>query len=419
LTVSIEEALRRGLGARFEFYAKRLRTYSLHPAYEWSQVNWIIDGDVMTCWAAMSGSFSRVRKLSLGLKVQHVHQQKVLAMLPGFLARGQVLSLAVQLTPKLNHPDIIAALSGACTTIEELSITRIRSRVVIEDINAILSCATRLRVVKLQHMMVDYTHLTHLAKNRHLTRLELSCIDNMKDTDSTSTLSVGSFALREVVVNDDTSTAWVIRTLLNACARSSLVVCELTLGGARGLPSILQALAPHTHLRRLSIKGFRSSEDTLTWAEISLIETLNGLRDLEFLHLPYYITPHLPYATFAQVMQSHPQLIDWELQAKPPNGVGIVPLASARCTLPLMTFIALLESSRRIRQLPVIVSMQGTTSAERRVPVSAEYTGNLDVIDVQDLEDTKQLVRDLFPKVQSLFIWPDNTIQGVRLYDRV
>jgi hypothetical protein len=428
LTVSIEEALRRGLGARFHFYAERLRTYWLNTTfygeYQWADDDFIIDEDVMTCWATLEHSFLSVQKLRLNLEV--LSQIKGPTMLPRFLARGQLLSLEVQLTQKPVPRDVITALCGVCTSIEELFIVGNHYQLESEHISDMLLYATGLRAVRM-NMGVSYTHLTYLAMNRYLTRLEISCsnVDALTGMGNVPPLPKGLHALRELIVTDHTSTALLVPALLHACANPSLVVCELYLDRAHStLLSILQSLAHHIHLRCLSIKGAHRYNGEVPSAQMSLI--LNGLRELEFLHLPHCITPRLTEDLLTQTVQSHPQLRDWEMGDEP-NTLEPMPFTSRYSILPLASFIALLEACPYLRQLPVVVSMQDTTSVGRSVLVTAEYTGPLRLIDVQDLEDAKQLVRELFPRVTSLYvhhpkgsehvwsqIWPDVPIKKRR-----
>jgi hypothetical protein len=403
LTVSIEEALRRGLGTRFDFYAERLRTYCLDTAFygedQWVDDNFFIDEDVMTCWATLEHSFLSVQKLRLNLEVI-----KGPTMLPRFLARGQLLSLEVQLTQKPVPLDVLAALCGVCTSIEELFIMGNHcQQLEPENVSNMLSYATELRAVRIQNTGLSYTHLSYLSMHRHLTRLELACsnADALAGMGNMPPLPKGLYTLRELIVIDCTSTALLVPPLLHACANPSLIVCELYLDRAHTILSILLSLAHHTHLRRLSIKGVHGHNGKIISAQMSLV--LNGLRDLEFLYLPHCITPHLTEDLFTQAVQSHPQLSDWGMGDEP-GALEPMPFASRYSILPLASFIALLKAYPYLRQLPVVVSMQDTTSVRRSVPVSAEYIGQLRLINVQDLEDTKQLVRELFPRVTFLYV---------------
>jgi hypothetical protein len=408
--------VQRGLGARFVFYAKRLRAYSVHQTYELrGNLGRAIDESVLASWARMSHLFPRVRTLRLHIDALCLLREP--AMFASFLAPGRLLSLEVTFTSGTAvHPDVTAALRVAGTSIQKLQVRAfgVAAKEWTEQTHAILSSATKLRVVDAK-MPLDYTHLSYLVQNPHLTRLELDCIRSDRKPHAMTPLPKGSFALQElVVVNDHTSTAWVTRSLLDACASPSLVVfrLDLTLNPsleAHDFRKVFQSLEAHISLRRLTIDGPEELHGDLTIAHVFPI--LKGLRNLEELEIPSDIVPNLPMAMLLELLHSCPRLESWRL-----SGDEVV-VDEQLCFLSFTAFVALTTSHPHVQRLPVFVSMEDQLPPEQDFVPSSQYTDCLDVRDVQNMEETKQLVRGFFPKVDRLLAWLARSTEEVLLFE--
>jgi hypothetical protein len=417
LSVSIEKALEQGLGTRFVFYAKRLRTYSIHQTYE---VRWNLEGatdeSVLASWARMSHLFPRVRTLSLHTDGLCLLQEP--ATFARFLAPGRLLSLNLRLISGIAvHSDVTAALRVAGTSIQKLQVRAfgVNAKEWTEQTHAILSSATKLRVVDAK-MPLDYTHLLYLVQNSHLTRLELDCIRSEQKPHVMTPLPKGSFALQElVVVNDQTPTAWVIRSLLDACISPSLVVCRFDLSlnpslDAHDFRKIFQSLGAHINLRHLTIDGPEELHGDLTIAHI--LPILKDLRNLKELELPSDIVPNLPMVMLTELLHSCPRLESWRLSSN-----DELPLADSLCSLSFTAFVALIKSHPRIQRLPVIVSMEDQPLLKQSFVPPSMYTDSLDVRDVQNMEVTKQLVHVFFPSVDCLLVWSNGSTEEVLIFE--
>jgi hypothetical protein len=398
------------------FYAKRLRTYSVHQTYE---VRWNLEGaideSVLASWARMSHLFPRVRTLSLHTDALCLLQEP--ATFSRFLAPGRLLSLNVRLISGIAvHSDVTAALRVAGTSIQKLQVRAfgVNAKEWTEQTHAILSSATKLRVVDAK-MPLDYTHLSYLVQNSHLTRLELNCSMSERNPHVMTPLPKGSLALQElVVVNDQTPAAWVIRSLLDACASPSLVICRFDLSSnpsleAHNFRNIFRSLEAHIYLRCLTIDGPEDLHGDLTIAQIFPI--LKGLRNLEELELPSDIVPDLPMAMLLELLHSCPRLESWRLSSNE------IPLAESLCSLSFTAFVALIKSHPHIQHLPVIVSMEDRLPPEQGFVLPSLYTDCLDVRDVQNMEETKQLVHGFFPSVDCLLVWSDDSTEEVLLFE--
>jgi hypothetical protein len=310
LSIDIEEAIQRRLGARFEFYAKRLRTYKIDTSYRpASKAEASIGAGVLICWARMSHLFPRVRKVDLS--IDSLHPQLGPTTLGGFLAPGRLSSLVVTMTQTAIHPDIKAALYGACTTTKKLAMSMggpsVANGSYTPQISAMLSGATELQAVT-SYTLLDYIHLTYLTVNPGLKHLELHCSKEDRTTDAMP-LPTDAFALHNLVVNDHSSAAWMTRSILGACTSPSLVSCRAYITssiGVHDLRQIFECLGAHTYLCHLTLEGPEDFYNELTFVEV--LPFLKGLRNLKVLVLPCCVVPSFSMAMLIDFVNSCPQL---------------------------------------------------------------------------------------------------------------
>jgi hypothetical protein len=61
------------------------------------------------------------------------------------------------------------------------------------------------------------------------------------------------------------------------------------------------------------------------------------------------------------------------------------------------------------------VSMQGPVSPEQRIAFPSSYKNDLLVVDIENIEDTKQLMHELFSEMWRLCVWEENAWGSTRM----
>jgi hypothetical protein len=409
LTIDIKEAMRRGLGRRFESYAKRLCVYQVDNdcgTVEPRHSSHCIDKSVLSCWNALSHLFPRVQHMVIRMDVPCLQTDP--AVLGSFLASGRLSSMTLELDNSISiYPDTIDEFKRACSTLKVLYINgHIEEHSLWhKHIGTILSSTTALHTFEASAAM-NPANIRLLANNPGLRHLKLyNCV--VEAPAVTPSWPARAFSLETLSVMDWSSRARLACSLLAARASPCLVECTIFLNGqpiAGELRTICELLATHaTTMKWLEIVIPADLHDTIAFADVSSL--LQGFKQLAALTLPRCMVPSLSVDQLTELVHSCPQLTYWAMNESYDSALN-----RPQCTLPLANFLTLLEARPQTERLPVIVSMRQAAALrpEQLCTSTYKYNSALDVVDARDIEDAVQLVRQFFPDVYRLRVWQEN-----------
>jgi hypothetical protein len=417
----------RGLGERFESYAKRVQTVSV-GRFTRSRV---IDQSVLSCWFTIRGLFPRFRNLfiecssSYQWTTQWPRSDVLDALLRPMVLKALNIHLVMDHVQAALLEGHMSKLLECSIYLEELRLHRVYSMRWDDSgwanlLSIMVSRATRLRILETT-FPVNYQDFMHLSRLPALGELRINMVIDVPKT----ALHLPSHAFQHLStlrMEDDTRGAELTCSTLSFGPKV-LSNCNLHISPNGGMEpfdiaSVAQRLSIHTSLTSVSLylSWSESSSPTLE-DSTAFFNALNSLKVLENLSL-FQHNSYLPIDTsiVSNLLHACPLLRFWTIEVS--NRMNYERKRQAG-VMPFTAFLDILHKHPNIRSLPIRLSIDTVPSPLICTNIGVHsYFSELVFEHTENVAELERVIKQVLPKVGAIsVIQQDGMPKLVRMRD--